>query len=736
MNNKSPLILPAISWALGLIFAKFFHINFYLVSIFFIIFSILTLVKFLRSIFIVLMIFTLAILRFQLYKTLPKNHITYLWENNEHISKKITGKIISEPQKSFNGYKFILKLSKIDNLPIKGNIIFYTRQNDLEYGDVINCKATLKPFENPRNPNNFNSKSYYESKSIYAKAYNYSYVKIIDYKPNIFYKQIFIIKNFIKNRINKRFYRYKNFTNAIVIAEKRNLSDWKTNLQLSGLSHLLAVSGLHIAIIALILLTLLKIFVVNRNILYPALIMILILYGFITEWPSSVIRAITMITLFLLAKLFQRKTKPNNILAATLIIATAINPSELFSPGFQMSFLAVLTLFNINFKVRLFNSGRIGKILNSTLTVMLYSFVLNIFLAPVTMYNFNSFNMNGIFANLFGIPMLGIILPLAIITIFLPYPLFIPYQYSYFFIMELFEKLLSFTTKLPFHYDFVKLSDTRFLLLLFCLLSAIFLKKYLKKRILLPLITIITLLAIIIPYKNDNKLKIIAFDLKKDKSYLITTPNNKHILIYNQHSDKNKFRIWKIILNYLKKNGISTLNILISPKLEKNNMNFSQKLKIEKIITACKSHTQDKKITVVNDSLKIYFNEVLLKISRNSFDMPITQINYKNFSAVFTDCNIFKKKKLNLSGYDAIFSDYQNCKTKTDFYGNLSSKIFYINVSNKRYAKIISTKAKTDSDLLLSAIDGALILQTDGYKISYQTQLTEKRKDNIILSNK
>ncbi len=745
--NKSPLVLPAIFWSLGLIVGKIFHISFLISSILFLFIFFFLIIKNIRTQTILILIFVLAILRWDIHIFLPKNHIYNLLKKRSQFTQPIKGKIISEVKKQNKSFKFILELQRLKKHPIKGKIIFYTYQQGLEYGDIIECTTLIKKIENSSNPADFDYKEYLFSKGIHAKGFSKSYIKLIDYKPDIFRKYIILSKKFLRKRIKLRFYKYANFTKAIIIAEKDNLKDWKTNLTKSGLSHLLAVSGLHIAIITLIIFTLLKIFVLNRYLLYFSIAFILICYGFITGWPPSVMRAITMIILYFLSKILQRKSNANNILAATLIITTIIDPNQLFSAGFQMSFFAVFTLFNLNFNLNLSKYGKFTGVLEKILTVMIYSFFLNLSLSPITMYHFHTLNMNGVFSNIIGIPILGIILPLAIVVIFLPYPLYVPFQYSYYFVMTIFEKFVELTSKLPFNYTFIKLSGLRFFILLSLIFFFFSYKKYIRKPLLKFAFFFMLIAIVILPYKNENLLKIIFFDGDKGELILLKTPDKKNILINCGLGNYSSKRFERTVLPYLKKNGISTLDKLIITSFHNEYYGglseILSKIKINRLIIPADLQNTlfFKKIKTEN---KIDDSQLIILKDKQLFDNDDTHFNiFKHKSNDDFSIKIshkkttlllypeFSKNYITIPNCDIIKIDnisYKKLNLKTLISQN-PQKIIFISTHGKRnrtYLKNYLEKFKTNK-LFFSSTDGALIIETNGYKIKYHSLITDKK---------
>ena len=107
-----------------------------------------------------------------------------------------------------------------------------------------------------------------------------------------------------------------------------------------GIAHILAVSGLHIGIIAAFLISVFTYIGLDRKINYILTICTIWIYGFLIGYPSSVLRALIMFTvLYYSMMIFQRYDSINSLFFAAFIILAA-NPLALFSAGFQLSFLA------------------------------------------------------------------------------------------------------------------------------------------------------------------------------------------------------------------------------------------------------------------------------------------------------------------------------------------------------------------------------------------------------------
>lgn len=137
----------------------------------------------------------------------------------------------------------------------------------------------------------------------------------------------------------------KEFLNAVLTGDRSMLTpDMQELFSTNGLSHLLALSGLHVAIIAGVISVLLIPLAFNRRMrIVRATVVILFLWLFavMTGLGPSVVRSVLMATLFFIALSIQRQRSPFNSLCVAALVILICDPHALYSVGFQLSFLAV-----------------------------------------------------------------------------------------------------------------------------------------------------------------------------------------------------------------------------------------------------------------------------------------------------------------------------------------------------------------------------------------------------------
>jgi competence protein ComEC len=199
--------------------------------------------------------------------------------------------------------------------------------------------------------------------------------------------------------------------------------DLRQTFSATGVSHILSVSGLHFSIIYGIFYFLFS-FLGNSNkgrIARQIIILPLMwIFVFLTGMGPSVIRAAVMISLWGLGNAFLYKSFTINTVGAAAFCMLLYNPFNLYDVGFQLSFSAVLAILLINpHLVKLYESR--NPAIRYVWELSCVSTSAQIGTAPLSMYYFHQFPLLFLVANLFAIPMTGVILFLLLLSLLLSF---------------------------------------------------------------------------------------------------------------------------------------------------------------------------------------------------------------------------------------------------------------------------------------------------------------------------
>lgn len=198
--------------------------------------------------------------------------------------------------------------------------------------------------------------------------------------------------------------------NAMTIGDKSALdARMKEEFSISGASHILALSGLHLSII-FGLLTMAVGRRLRRNTIVMTLVLTLIwAYVLMVGMPVSIIRAATMLTIYSIAAIANRNKMSLNALALTVIIILAANPLALWDVGFQLSVMAVaaIMVFNRHFLNLYHPRTKVGTWIWSLITVSLSA---QIGTAPLVALYFGRFSCYFLIVNIIVIPLTMLII--------------------------------------------------------------------------------------------------------------------------------------------------------------------------------------------------------------------------------------------------------------------------------------------------------------------------------------
>ena len=249
---------------------------------------------------------------------------------------------------------------KINNYNIDGNKLtlefnnlrgtyYFEKENDLNYfkenyklWDTIEVKGTLESPSNNTIPNTFNYKDY-----LYHKKINYI-LKIDSFRKVNNNKNILLkIKNFILKRIENT--KYNSYLYAFILGKSSYIdSESYNNYKINGVTHLFALSGLHVSLFSSIILVILNKLKLNEKVSFIITSIFLIFFSFIASFTPSILRATIFFILSSLNKIYYTFIKPKNILILTFIILTIKNPFYIFDTGFILSFTITYFILLLN----------------------------------------------------------------------------------------------------------------------------------------------------------------------------------------------------------------------------------------------------------------------------------------------------------------------------------------------------------------------------------------------------
>lgn len=284
-------------------------------------------------------------------------------------------------------------------------LIYVKSDEELEYGDIIYCKGELKKPNTARNEGGFDYAEYLKQKRIIGIYTIDSYEKVGTEKSILYY--VSRVRKAALNRIENLYSAEESgFLKAILIGQTSELdSNIKENFRLSNLSHVLAISGMHISYIVLALDGTLRYCIKDIKKRELIIIVFLIFWVPFVGASASVMRACIMTIIAYIAKLLLRKDDFYTSLIIAFVVILLINPYNIYSVSMWLSFGGSLgiVLFSkfiknvINHKIR---KNKTKTIIAKIVEIASVSLSAQIVIAPIMLYYFNTISLSFIISNI------------------------------------------------------------------------------------------------------------------------------------------------------------------------------------------------------------------------------------------------------------------------------------------------------------------------------------------------
>jgi competence protein ComEC len=269
---------------------------------------------------------------------------------------EIEGMVSADPEVRDSATQIRLSVSRINPegegwRGVEGDVLlFVPRYPEYEYGDVLRVTGEL---ETPESFDDFDYKGYLENQGIYTimRFYRSEGIERIDtgqgFKP---LEGIYWLRHELADSIARVMPEPQaSLTQGVLLGIRYNIpADIKDDFARTGTAHLLAISGLHLSILAGILLSVgIWLFGKKRHIYIWLALGVIWLYAILSGLNPPVVRGAIMASLFLSAELLGRQRTAITSLAFAAAVMVGIDPPILFDAAFQLSFLAMAGLIFI-----------------------------------------------------------------------------------------------------------------------------------------------------------------------------------------------------------------------------------------------------------------------------------------------------------------------------------------------------------------------------------------------------
>jgi competence protein ComEC len=453
--------------------------------------------------------------------------------------------------------------------------------------DKIKVSARLLSSKGLRNFNTSSLNAYLKSQNIHNRAFSKSSLLVERLESGKKYSPLHLVsvmRQKLQQKIENHFSSETSVLTpqeavleALLLGERSRMDPFVTkSLQKSGIYHLFAISGAHIAIISFFLFSLLKLSRVPARLSYLFVIVFLVFYAFLVEGRPSVMRATIMAVAFLLGKLIWRNVNLINTISISAFILLVFNPFSLFNVGFQLTFAATFSI--ILFFPRIIKYFprlplRISEILVLSLTAQLGVF-------PFIASSFNRVTFSSLILNYAALPLVGLImaggyifLPLSFASSFLAQQLAKGIEFFINLLIScshLFDSFPLISYRIPTPHLFTIIGYFLFLLLLL-------LPSKIRRQKLALAVLFLAFFAVLISYpfpSLSKNLKLTFIDVGQGESILVEFPGRKKMLIDGGGQPEGTFDTGeRVVSPFLWEKGIKKIDYLVLTHAHPDHLN-------------------------------------------------------------------------------------------------------------------------------------------------------------------
>ena len=409
--NKQPLLICVISFGLGIFFQDKFDFPFWgAVAI-----LVLGIVGFLAGLFIRNFFFDRLKSAFLVFLFFGIGTFLHFLNSNSiqcfDFEKNKTTKIVFQLSKKLNSNernkRYEVEILNFEK-PFSAVISIPKEQKELDFLHFYSAKACLNPTQKPQYDFQFDYQKYLARQNIHYQGFipdeiSFKKKESVSFADKIKQKRLDLLLRIDNSSLQPQ---NKAILKGIILADRTEIDQEIINhFSKTGLIHILAISGSHMAIIFLMILFVLNpIFSVKyRNI--PICISLAAIWGFaiFIDYGNSVVRSCIMITVYYIMIFLQRKPNLLHSLALAGMMILSIDTQQLFDVGFQLSFLAVFGIFWLYKPITNHYKPLKNRAIRFILNTFSLSLAAQLTTLPLILFYFHQFSIMSVFINVISI---------------------------------------------------------------------------------------------------------------------------------------------------------------------------------------------------------------------------------------------------------------------------------------------------------------------------------------------
>ena len=409
--NKQPLLICAISFGLGIFFQDKFDFPFWGAATT----LVLGIVGFLAGFFIRNFFFDRLKSAFLIFLFFGIGIFLHFLNSNSaqnfDFEKNKTTKIVFQLSKKLNSNernkRYEVEILNFEK-PFSAVISIPKEQKEPDFLHFYSAEAYLNPTQKPQYDFQFDYQKYLARQNIHYQGFipneiSFKKKESVSFADKIKQKRLDLLFRIDNSSLQPQ---NKAILKGIILADRTEIDQEIINhFSKTGLIHILAISGSHMAIIFLMILFVLNpIFSVKyRNI--PIYISLAAIWGFaiFIDYGNSVVRSCIMITVYYIMIFLQRKPNLLHSLALAGMMILSIDTQQLFDVGFQLSFLAVFGIFWLYKPITNHYKPLKNRAIRFILNTFSLSLAAQLTTLPLILFYFHQFSIMSVFINVVSI---------------------------------------------------------------------------------------------------------------------------------------------------------------------------------------------------------------------------------------------------------------------------------------------------------------------------------------------
>lgn len=532
-----------------------------------------------------------------------KNNLIYINKSNMELNLKNNQLMDNQtyfPNEDFNKEEYCSYYSE--------NIIIYNSNlANYKIGNTLSINGSIIRFQKATNPGQFDEEKYNQIQNIDYKVYSDD-IEVINNNYSKYHHGLYRIRKKVFG-VFTSLLPEKNggILGAMILGDKVALDqDIKELYQQNGISHILAISGLHISLIGMTLFQLLRKLRISIPIATVLSLCLIFSYGILTNFSVSTSRAIMMLFILLIAKILGRTYDLLSATSFTAFITLIQNPLQIYSTGFLLSYGAVLgigfiyplfsdlifikkdvkflDIFSKHFKVKPITQPTIQSSIQVTMISLIKSGIKSIFecikislsiqlmTIPILLYYFFEISTYSILINIIILPFVFLVIFLGIIggilgVFILPFGAFFLGGANY--ILNFYEWICRRALILPENALVIGRPEASILITYYFILFLFILLNYWKKHKFSHVLLLFLFIIFIQP--GSNHLEFTFLDVGQGDGIFFQTPMGTTYMVDGGSTSVNQVGKYRII-PFLKSKGIKKIDWAILTHLDSDHV--------------------------------------------------------------------------------------------------------------------------------------------------------------------